>query len=374
MTNSSPASLLPLVDLKREYAALRAEILPVLERALERADFIVGEDVGAFEKEFAAFCEAKDCVGVANGGDALYLALRALDVGPGDEVVVPAMTFVATVDAVARVGAKPVLVDSTPGTVLLDPKQAEAAVTSRTKAILPVHLHGEPAHLAPLLDLCADRGIALVEDAAQAQGARYKGRRVGSFGQLAGFSFYPGKNLGAYGDAGGITTSDPTLAKRLRVLREYGSPKKYEHVEVGVNSRLDTVQAAILRVKLRHLDAGNEARRRHAAAYTRGLAGLRHVRAPPAPRGDHIWHIYAVRTTDRDGLARHLREQGIASGIHYPTPIHLQPVYAALGHRAGAFPEAEAAAREMLSLPMFPLLREDEIAKVCEAVRSWPGA
>jgi dTDP-4-amino-4,6-dideoxygalactose transaminase len=328
--------------------------------------------VRRFEEEFARFVAAKHAVGVGSGLDALRLGLLALEVGPGDEVIVPANSYIATALAVSEVGADVVLVDCDARTYNIDPRAVEAAITSRTRALLPVHFTGQAVEMQPLLDLASRNNLEVVEDAAQAHGTRYEGRPCGSLGHLACFSFYPGKNLGAYGDGGMVTTSDANVVERIRRLRNYGETRKYEHVVKGVNSRLDGLQAAFLSVKLRHLPGWNEARVRHADAYTVELEDVGDiVLQTRAPSSSHIFHLFVVETEHRDALREHLSAHGIESGIHYPTPIHLQEAYADLGLREGTFPEAERLARRSLSLPMYPELSDEKIANVCEAIRGF---
>jgi dTDP-4-amino-4,6-dideoxygalactose transaminase len=363
----------PFVDLRAQHAAIADEVLMAAIRVMERADFILGEEVARFEDEFARYCEARYAVGTDNGISALELTLRACGVGPGDEVIVPAHTFIATASAVSFIGARPVLVDIDPRNFGLDPSRVEAAVTPRTRALMPVHLYGQPVDVDPLLEIARRRGLFLVEDACQAHGARYKGRRVGALGRAGCFSFYPAKNLGAYGDGGAVVTDDQELADRVRMLRNYGQREKYQHAFLAYNRRLDTLQAAILRVKLRSLDRWNEARRRIAAIYDEGLRGS--IVSPPkvALEVEHVYHLYVVRTPDRDGLQKHLTARGVTTGLHYPIPIHLQEAYRDLGHRFGEYPEAEQAAAEGLSLPMYPEMSQAESEYVVEAIRAYGG-
>ena len=324
--SSEPINTIPLVDLKTQYSALAPEIDAAMRRVLTEGSFILGPAVDAFERAFASFCGTRHAIGVASGTDALHLILRALGIGAGDEVILPAFTFVATALGVTLAGATPVLVDVRSDDGLIDPEQIAAAITSRTRAILPVHLYGRCADMDPIRDLAAEHGLKVIEDAAQAHGAHYKGRPAGSMGDAAGFSFYPGKNLGAYGDAGAITTSDDALAERLRVLRNWGSRKKYHHEEPGLNSRLDSLQAAILEVKLRHLGRWNELRRRHAATYDAALG--EEVRRPFDRPGDEpVFHLYVIRAPHRDALLEVLHSDGIQAGIHYPFPIHQLQAY-----------------------------------------------
>jgi dTDP-4-amino-4,6-dideoxygalactose transaminase len=359
---------LPLVDLERQYRSIKEEIDAALLDTVASTEYVLGEQLARFEEEFAAYCGARFCVGVGSGTAAIQLALEALGVSEGGEVIAPANTFFGSVLPVLRLGAKPVLVDCDEKTATIDVEAASASVSPRTKAVLAVHLYGHPADIDPLEQLCARHGLVLVEDASQAHGARYKGRRVGSLGRAAAFSFYPSKNLGAYGDGGALTTDDEQLAERLRVLRNVGQSSKYLHVAEGSNERLDTIQAAVLRVKLRHLDSWNALRRRHAAAYEAALRGTG-VRTPEtATWAEHVWHVYAVRSVNRDELRSALAAEDIATGIHYPIPLHQQPALAHLGYARGAFPVTEADASELLSLPMFAELQPREIERVAEVV------
>lgn len=360
----------PLVDLRAQHEQVRDEVERGWKAVLDRTAFILGPEVADFEKAFADFSAVSHCIGVANGTDALELALRAVGVGFGDEVVVPANTFIASALAIARTGAKPVLVDIDPATHLIDVEQVQAAATGRTKAIMPVHLYGQVAPMEELSAVAAAIGAVIVEDAAQAQGARQRDRVAGGFGAVAGTSFYPGKNLGAYGDAGAVLTNDPALADRLRALRNYGSEVKYHHPVVGFNSRLDTLQAVVLHAKLRHLAAWNSRRRDAAARYDDLLADLDEVVTPvTAGENEHIWHLYVVRVPDRDRVLAALHDEGVGAGIHYPVPVHLQGAFASLGHAPGDFPETERAAREILSLPMFAEITEAQQEQVVDALR-----
>lgn len=361
----------PFLDVSATYRELRAEIDAALQQVLDSGWFVLSEEVGAFEAEFADYVGAEHCVGVGSGLDALCLALRALGVGPGDEVVVPVNTFIATWLAVSQAGATPVPVEPDERTYVMSTAAVEAVLTERTRAILPVHLYGQPADLGPLVELAARHNLTVLEDAAQAHGARYRQRRVGSCGCTAAWSFYPGKNLGAFGDAGAVTTDDAELADRLRRLRNYGSDRKYYHELKGVNSRLDPIQAAVLRVKLKRLDEWNARRQGLAEYYLTELAGSRFV-LPHVPEwAAPVWHLFVVRTPHRDQLREHLQQQGIGTLIHYPVPCHLQAAYAELGFGKGDFPVAEALADEVLSLPMGPHLSQQEAAQVVDAVRAW---
>jgi dTDP-4-amino-4,6-dideoxygalactose transaminase len=362
---------LALIDLERQYLSIKDEIDAVLLDVVASTQYVLGEQVARFEEEFADYCDARFCVGVGSGTAAIHLALEALGVTEGDEVIAPANTFFGSVVPVLRLGAKPVLVECDDRTATIDVDAVSAAIGPRTKAVLAVHLFGHPAHLDPLERLCSQHSVALVEDAAQAHGARYKGRRVGSLGRAAAFSFYPSKNLGAYGDGGAVTTDDPQLAERVRVLRNLGQSRRYTHVAEGWNERLDSIQAAVLRVKLRHLDRWNALRRRNAAAYEQALRGSSVRTMKAAPWAEHVWHLYPVRTPNRDELSATLAAEGIGTGIHYPVPLHEQPVLARLGYRRGDFPVAEAWADQELSLPMFAELEPHEIERVCSIAAAW---
>lgn len=364
---------IPLVDLKAQYNAHGEEIRAAVNAVMERGDYILGSDVSAFEADFAAFCGANFTVGVATGTDALQLGLLACGVGPGDEVITAPNSFVASAAAISFTGATPVFADIDPKTYGLDPRAVERAITCRTKGIVPVHLYGHPVDMDPLMALARKHGLRVVEDACQAHGAEYKGRRVGSIGDVAAFSFYPGKNLGAYGDGGAATTNDPDIANRLRMLRNYGQRQKYHHDFLAFNSRLDTMQAAILRVKLQYMNKWNASRRQAAAAYTRILEERGIATPYVADYVDPVFHLYVIRTSRRDEIVRDLNAQGIGAGVHYPIPIHLQKAYASLGYQPGNFPHAEAACREVLSLPLFPEITQEQIETVCEAVCSLIG-
>jgi len=368
---------IPIVDLKAQYRGLKAEIDAAVQGVVESGHFIGGPDCRAFEQEFAAYCGVSHAVGVANGTDALTLALRALGVGPGDDVVTVANTFIATGEAIVLNGARPVFVDVDEASFNMDPGLVERALTPKTKAILPVHLYGHPADMESIVAVARRHGLPVLEDAAQAHGARIGSRRVGSFGTAACFSFYPGKNLGAYGDAGIVVTDDADLAARVRQLANHGGgASRYDNVVVGTNSRLDSVQAAVLRVKLRRLDAWNTARRAGAQEYARGLSGLPGVVLPGEKPGcESAWHLYSLRVQDRMGLAEHLQRRGIASSLHYTKPIHLQPALAAFGGGAGDLPVSERLCREVIQVPLYPELSRDAIADVVAALRGFvsPG-
>ncbi|MDQ4504336.1 DegT/DnrJ/EryC1/StrS family aminotransferase [Sinomonas sp. ASV322] len=360
----------PFVDLAAQQREVSADVVPEVVRALDTGAFIGGPHVTAFEDEYAEFVGVRACIGVANGTDALELALRAVGVGPGGEVILPANTFVATAEAVVRAGARPVLVDVDPETLLIDASLVGRAVGPRTQAIVPVHLFGQTAPVEALVPLAARRGLAVVEDAAQAQGARRYGRHAGSLGHIAATSFYPGKNLGAAGDAGAVTTNDLILADMVRLLAAHGSAVKYVHEIVGFNSRLDAVQAIVLRAKLRRLAEWNARRRAAARLYEELLEGVAGVRTPHSqPGNEDVWHLYAIRAEERDRVQSALAAAGIATGIHYPTPVHLTDAFSYLDHRPGDFPVAEEAASQLLSLPMFPHITPEQQRLVAEVVR-----
>ena len=359
----------PQLDLSAQYAAIGTEIRTAVERVLASQQFVLGREGVALEEEMAALCGAAHGVGVASGTDALVLALRACGVQAADEVLLPAFTFVATGSAVSALGAKPVFADIRPDTYNLDPSELERRMTPRTRAIVVVHLYGLAADMDPILAFAKSHKLPLIEDNAQAIGASYKGRRTGSLGSVACLSFYPTKNLGAYGDAGMVVTNSAELAARVRILRNHGQAGKYLSSEPGWNSRLDEIQAAILRVKLRYLSNWQNARQSHATEYNRLFSQVRGVMPPLAPEGfEHVYHQYTIRIEQRDGLQKFLTERKIGSTVYYPYPLHLQPLYASLGHRPGDFPHAERAAQEVLSLPMFPELRREQIARVVGAV------
>jgi dTDP-4-amino-4,6-dideoxygalactose transaminase len=360
--------MIPFVDLKAQYQTIKPEILDAITHVLDSGQFVLGPEVAAFEREFAAFCRTEHAIGVNSGTSALHLALLTAGIGPGDEVITVPHTFVATAAAIAYTGATPVLVDIDPVSYTMDPSLIERAITPRTRALLPVHLYGQPADMDPILEIAARHGLVVIEDAAQSHGAEYMGRRAGGIGHLGCFSFYPGKNLGAYGEGGAVTTNDPDYARKLRMLRDWGSERKYHHDIMGYNYRLEEIQAAILRVKLRHLESWTEARRAHARAYDRLLAGSAVSVPAELPYARHVYHIYAVRTPQRAALQRALQNAGIHTGIHYPIPVHLQPAFASLGYRPGSFPHAEQAAVEVLSLPMYAELTEEQIQRVAAAV------
>jgi dTDP-4-amino-4,6-dideoxygalactose transaminase len=374
--------MIPLVDLKAQYTSIKSEIDAAIESVLERSDFIQGMAVREFEAAFARYCDTRHAVGVASGTAALRLALQACGIGPGDEVITAAHTFFATAEAISQIGARPVFVDIDPQTYTIDPNQVEDEVNrrksndrsvtgNRVRAIIPVHLYGQPADMDALMDIARHCDLWVIEDAAQAHGAEYKGRRCSNLGHLACFSFYPGKNLGAYGDAGMVIGNDEALLAKVGRLRDHGRTSKYEHWEVGWGERLDTLQAAILRAKLPHLEAWTEARRVHARYYTELLTNCDVITPYETPYVRHVYHLYVIRTPRRDDLLAHLKAKGIGAGIHYPVPLHRQPAYLTLGYGDVHLPLTEQAAAEVLSLPMYPELTEDQIVYVIEAVREF---
>jgi dTDP-4-amino-4,6-dideoxygalactose transaminase len=360
-----------LVDLHKQYQPLKAEILRGMEQALEGMHLFLGENVQAFEREFAQFCGVKHGIGVSDGTSALHVILRAMDIGPGDEVITVPYTFIATAEAILLVGARPVFVDIDPHSYLMDVGQIEAKITANTRAIMPVHLYGQTADMDAINALAQRYGLKVIEDACQAHGALYKGRCAGGLGDAASFSFYFSKNLGGYGEGGFITTNDDELAHKLRMLRDHGSERRYYHDLVGMNARLDELQAVILRVKLPHLEEWNECRRQNAARYNALLRGLPLILPACCPENKHVYHLYVVRTARRDELQAYLKEQGIATGIHYPVPLHLQRALKELGYRAGDFPVAEGVAGEVLSLPMYPELSDEQAHFVAAKVGNW---
>jgi len=372
MPGGPDVTVIPLVDLAAQHAAVAAEVADGWQDVLATTAFVGGPQVAAFEAEYAAFAGARHCAGVANGTDAIEIALRALDVGPGDECILPANTFIATAAAVWRTGATPVLVDCADDqTYLMDTGAAAAALTPRTRAIIPVHLYGQAAPVERLLPLAGRAGAWVLEDAAQAHGARRNTVSAGALGHAAATSFYPGKNLGAYGDAGAVLTGSDELAARIRLIRDHGSPRKYEHEVPGVNSRLDTLQAVVLSAKLRRLPEWNAARRAAAARYDAMLARLDDIIRPRTLAGnEHVWHLYVIRVPDRDRVLKELHASGIGAGLHYPVPVHLTPAFARLGYRDGAFPVAERNAGELLSLPLFAEITPGQQERVVSVLAS----
>lgn len=360
----------PFLDLKSQHAPLRVEIDSAIQEVIEESAFAGGPYVARFEAEFAAYCDGPYAVGVGSGTEALWLSLLALGVGPGDEVITVPNTFMATAEAITYCGATPVFVDVDEVTYTMDSAALERAITPRTKVVIPVHLFGQPADMDPILDVARTHGLFVVEDACQAHGAEYKGRKVGTLGDAACFSFYPGKNLGALGEAGAVVTSNAALQEKIRILRDHGQARKYHHTMVGWNCRMDGIQAAVLRIKLRHLERGNRLRRLHAAHYDRALQNTAEVITPAQVASVlHVYHIYAIRVQDRDEVMRLLAQKGIGCAVHYPVPIHLQEAYCNLGYERGAFPVAERCAAAFLSLPIFPELTPMQVEMVVQAVK-----
>jgi len=360
--------MIPFLDLASQYNSIRTEINSAVLSVLESSQFILGKEVAAFEEEFAAWAGCGHAVAVNSGTSALHLALLAAGVGPGDEVITVPFTFVATAAAILYTGAKPVFVDIDPQTFTMATDQIEAAITDRTRAIVPVHLYGHPADMDPILEIARANNLAVIEDAAQAHGATYKGKRVGGLGDLGCFSFYPGKNLGAYGEGGAVTTNDEECARQIRMLRDWGAERKYHHELKGFNYRMEGIQGAILRVKLRYLDHWTNLRRQHAQRYHSLLRNSDLVLPETMAWAEHVWHVYGVRVKDRASVQAGLSSIGIQTNIHYPTPVHLLPAYSDLGYPRGAFPESEAAAEEELSLPMYPELTSEQMEQVCVAL------
>lgn len=359
---------IPLIDLKAQYLTIQSDIDSAIQRVITRSEFIGGDELRQFEAEFAAYCGAKACVGVGNGTDALYLALRGLGIGPGDEVITVAHTFIATAEAISLTGAKPVFVDIREDTMLMNPDALKAAITPQTRAVIVVHLYGQPCEMDRILEIARHHNLKVVEDAAQAHGAYWQGQRVGTLGDVACFSFYPGKNLGAYGDGGAVVSQDEDLIRRVRRLANHGRLEKYTHEIEGVNSRLDGLQASILRVKLRHLDEWNAARQRHAAHYLDALGGSG-VKLPVVhPSAESVWHLFVVRVGEREHLQARLKAEGIATGVHYPLPLHQQPAYKYLGIPEGALPVTEKVASGIISLPIYAELTEDQVETVSKVV------
>jgi len=360
----------PYLDLKAQYQSIKPEIDAAIARVLESSQFVLGSEVAGFEQEFAAYCGTAECIALNSGTSALHLALLAAGVGPGDEVITVPFTFVASVAAVIYAGARPVLVDIDPRSFTLDPAAVQAAITPRTKAIMPVHLYGQCADMDPIMELARQHRLVVIEDAAQAHGAKYKGRPAGSLADIACFSFYPTKNLGAYGEGGAVTTSSAEYARTIRMLRDWGQDRKYHHLLRGYNYRMEGLQAAILRVKLRHLEPWTEARRAIVAKYNQLLADSQVELPSEMPWARHVYHVYTLRADDRDALQAVLQEKGIQTGIHYPAPVHLQPAYADLGYARLTFPESEKAADQVLSLPLYPEMTDDQIQRVTQALTS----
>ncbi|HEX3819884.1 MAG TPA: DegT/DnrJ/EryC1/StrS family aminotransferase [Candidatus Sulfotelmatobacter sp.] len=359
----------PYLDLKAQYRSIKPEIDAAISRVLESGQFVLGPEVAGFEQDFAAYCGTSECIALNSGTSALHLALLAAGVGPGDEVVTVPFTFVASIAAILYAGARPVLVDIDPHSFTIDPVAVEAAITPRTKAILPIHLYGQPADMDPIMEVARRHGLIVIEDAAQAHGAKYKGRPAGSIGDMACFSFYPGKNLGAYGEGGAVTTNNSEYAHTIRMLRDWGQDRKYRHLLRGYNYRMEGFQGAILRVKLRHLETWTEARRAIVHQYNELLADCDLEMPSEMPWARHVFHVYTIRTEDRDGLQSALTAEGIQTGIHYPVPAHLQPAYSDLGYGAGDFPHSEKASKQVLSLPLYPELVPASVAEVAGVVK-----
>lgn len=361
---------IPLVDLKKQYQGIKKEVLAGIEQALDGMQLFLGKNVQAFEVDFARYCGTEYAIAVGSGTEALQLALMGCGIGPGDEVITVSNTFIATVEAITLAGARPVFVDINPDTYNIEVVQIESKINSRTKAILPVHLYGHPANMGPILELAQTYKLKVIEDACQAHGAEYKGSRTGSMGDAGCFSFYFTKNLGAYGEAGMIVTSDPDLAKRCRMLRDHGSNIKYNHQLMGINGRMDEVQAAVLRVKLPHLEQWNIKRRGLAQAYNAGLPST-YIRPREMPWAKHVYHLYVIRTTERDRLKAYLETRGIATAMHYPIPIHFQEAYRSYGRKNVSLPVTEKLTGEILSLPMYPELNTEEVGYICECIREF---
>lgn len=362
---------IPFVDLRKQYAPLKEEVLSGISRVLDGMQLFLGENVQALEKDFAQFCGASYGIGVSDGTAALNIILRAMDIGPGDEVITVSHTFIATAEAILLTGAKPVFVDVDPSTYLMDISQVEAKITPHTKAILPVHLYGQTVDMDPLIAIAKRHGLRVVEDACQAHGAEYKGRKAGTLGDAAGFSFYYSKNLGAYGEGGFITTNDDELAAKMRKVRDHGSGIRYHHDLIGVNGRLDEIQAVVLRVKLPHLAVWNESRRKHAYLYNELLKGTPAVIPTVCSANTPVYHLYVISTPKRDDLQAFLKERGVFTGIHYPIPVHLQKAMEFLGYKQGDFPVTEKVTSEILSLPMFAELEDEQIQEVVEGIKAF---
>ena len=360
----------PFLDLKAHHDPIKDEVMKVISEVIDKNAFAGGPYVASFEKAFAEYCGVEHAIGVGSGTESLWLALMAKEIGPGDEVITVPSTFIATAEAISLAGAKPVFVDVLEESCNMDPSKIEAAITSRTKAVIPVHLFGQMAEIDPILEIAKEHGLFVMEDSAQAVGAEYKGRRAGSVGDCASFSFYPGKNLGAFGEAGAITTNDGDLAHKIRVLRDHGQAKKYYHSKVGWNGRMDGIQGAVLEIKLRNIDKASEGRRLNADRYNERLSGVDGIILPEEGEHQrHVYHIYPIRVQDRDTVLANMGEAGVACGIHYPVPLHIQEAYADLGYSKGSFPVSEQSAAEFLSLPMFPELTQEQVDLVCAVLK-----
>jgi dTDP-4-amino-4,6-dideoxygalactose transaminase len=361
----------PFVDLKAQYQTIKPEVDQAIQNVVSNTAFILGKAVSDFEKDFASYCEVKHCIGVNSGTSALILTLHALGIGEKDEVITSANTFIATAEAISLVGATPVFVDVEEKSYNLDPTQLKKATTKKTKAIIPVHLYGQPADMDPILKIAQEKGISVIEDACQAHGALYNGKKTGGWGVMGGFSFYPGKNLGAYGEGGAVATNDDKLAEKIRMLRDHGSSKKYYHEYVGNNSRLEGIQGAVLAVKLKHLDKWNDGRRRNADLYRKYLEGTSVKLPVEMPYAKHVYHLFVVRVKNREKLIDFLKSKGISTGIHYPIPNHLQNAYKFLGYKKGDFPVTEGCMDEILSLPMFAELTEEQIKYTADCIKEF---
>lgn len=362
--------MIPFVDLKTQYQRIKPEINAAIEQVLEQAHFVLGQEVEAFERQFAQYTQTQHAIAVNTGTSALHLALLAVGVEAGDEVITTPFTFIATASAIDYIGAKPVFVDIDPLTCTIDPNLIEAAITPRTKAIVPVHIFGQPANMDEIMSIARRHGLRVIEDAAQAHGAEYHGWRIGGIGDVGCFSFYPGKNLGAYGEGGAVTTNDPEIARKVRMLRDWGAEQKYHHVLKGYNYRMDGIQGAILGVKMNYIENWTEQRRQHAARYDTLLGDAFEVPQHASDRR-HVYHVYAIHHPQRDQLQRFLAERDIQTGIHYPIPVHLQACFSTLSHKAGDFPQAEQAAKEVLSLPLFPEMTIEQQDQVVAALMEW---
>jgi dTDP-4-amino-4,6-dideoxygalactose transaminase len=363
--------VIPFVDLKAQYQSIKPEIDAAVIGVLESTQFVLGSAVASFEKTYGPYCQAEHAIGVSNGTSALHLALLAAGVGRGDEVITTPFTFIASVSAIDYTGARPVFADIDPSSFTIDPAKIEAAITPHTKAILPVHLYGRTADMDPILDIAKRHNLVVIEDAAQAHGAEYKGRRAGSMGDMGCFSFYPGKNLGAYGEGGAVTTNNPEYARKVRILRDWGAERRYYHDLKGFNYRLEGVQGAVLGVKMKYIEDWTEARRTHAARYNKLLADSAYDLPTTPAHLRHVYHVYAIRHPERDMLQAFLTERGIGTNIHYPIPVHLQRCFAELKHKVGDFPHAERAANEVLSLPMYPEFQPQQQDQVVAALHEW---
>jgi dTDP-4-amino-4,6-dideoxygalactose transaminase len=361
------------VDLKAQYQSIKPEIDSAIQDVISNTAFILGKAVADFEEKFAAYCGVKYCLGINSGTSALIMAMKALGIGEGDEVITTTNTFIATAEAISYAGGRPVLVDIEDESYNMDPAKLEKAIAKKTKAIIPVHLYGQPANMEPILEIAKKKGIVVIEDACQAHGAEYKGKRTGSLGRVGCFSFYPGKNLGAYGEGGGVTTDDEEIAQKVRMLRDHGSPKKFYHEYVGNNCRLEGIQGAVLAVKLKHLDQWNDSRRKNAGLYREYLKGTDVGLPQEMPYAKHVYHVFCIRVKDRENLINFLKDKGIFTNIHYPIPIHLQKAYSFLGYKKGDFPVTEGCMDQILSLPMFAELTEEEIKYTADCIKEFYG-